>query len=130
MELLLDTHALIWFINGDVKLPENSIKLIKNINNRCFVSIASLWEIAIKTTINKLEILGGFNNLSKLLKQNDFEIIPISFEHLQKLVQLDFHHRDPFDRIIIAQGIVENLTIVTKDEIFSNYIVNTVWDNK
>lgn len=128
MDLLLDTHALIWFINGDNQLPNKSIEIIKNIEVRCFVSIASIWEIAIKISLRKLELNGGFDEISKILTRYDIELLPLTFEHIQKLLELDFHHRDPFDRIIIAQGLVEKMTIITKDENFPKYGVQLIWD--
>jgi PIN domain nuclease of toxin-antitoxin system len=128
MNLLLDSHALIWFINGDKQLPDKSVKLICDLENKCFVSIASIWEIAIKLSLRKLDLHGGFDEISKILKQYEIELLPITFEHLEQLLDLDFHHRDPFDRIIISQGIVENLVIVTKDENFPKYLVTIVWD--
>lgn len=128
MDLLLDTHALIWFINGDNQLPNKSIEIIKNIEVRCFVSIASIWEIAIKISLRKLELNGGFDEISEIITRYDIELLPLTFDHIQKLLELDFHHRDPFDRIIIAQGLVEKMTIVTKDENFPKYGVQLIWD--
>jgi PIN domain nuclease of toxin-antitoxin system len=99
MDFLLDTHTFIWFINGDSLLPEQIQEEIKDINNRCFISIASLWEMAIKVSLDKLELKADFNKIAGFLVDNDIEILPISFEHIQKLLKLEFHHRDPFDRI-------------------------------
>jgi len=127
MNLLLDTHTFIWFINGDNSLPEQVRNEIKNINNRCFLSIASLWEMAIKLSINKLQIKSDFNKVVEFLIDNDIEILPVTFEHIQKLLKLEFHHRDPFDRLIIAQGASEKLLILTKDENFKKYRVKTMW---
>ena len=90
MELLLDTHAFIWFINGDSQLPEKTIEKIKDIKVKCFVSVASIWEIAIKMSLGKLELNGGFDDLSRLMKKYDIEVLPISFEHIQKLINLEF----------------------------------------
>ncbi|MDT3741436.1 MAG: type II toxin-antitoxin system VapC family toxin [Candidatus Kapabacteria bacterium] len=127
MNILLDTHTLLWFIEGDSKLPVYSIKLIKNINNKCFISVASIWEIAINFSLGKLDLIGGLDNIITLMSRNKFELLPISFEHIQKLIKLDYHHRDPFDRMIIAQSLVEKLPVITKDKIFSNYDINTIW---
>ncbi len=129
MDILLDTHALIWFINGDEKLPNKAVNLIKDIKSNCFVSIASIWEIAIKISLGKLEMNGGLDDISKVMSRYEIELLPITFEHIQKLLTLDYHHRDPFDRIIISQGLVENLTIITKDENFVNYNTEIVWNN-
>jgi len=125
--MTLDTHALIWFLNGDKQLPEKSIRLIKNLEIRCHVSIASIWEIAVKLSLKKLELNDSFEEISKNMRLYEIELLPITFEHIQKLLTLEFFHNDPFDRIIISQGLVENLTIVTKDENFPKYNVKTVW---
>lgn len=128
MDLILDTHALIWFINGDQQLPGKSIQLIQNLENKCFISIASIWEIAIKLSLKKLELYGGFDEISKIITRYEFELLPITFNHIQTLLSLDFHHRDPFDRIIISQGITEKIVIVTKDENFVKYNVEIIWN--
>ena len=127
MDLLLDTHAFIWFINGDAALPQKVVDAIKNVENKCFISIASLWEIAIKSSMKKLELKSDFDKIADFLIDNDIEILPISFEHLQRVLTLEFHHRDPFDRIIISQGLVERLTILSKDEHFPSYTDRILW---
>jgi PIN domain nuclease of toxin-antitoxin system len=127
MDLLLDTHAFIWFLNGDSQLPASVKNLIADTSNRCFVSIGSIWEVAIKSSLNKLELQGDFNQIAGFLNSNDIEVLPITFEHIQRLLQLDFYHRDPFDRIIIAQALTENLSVATRDKIFHEYGVNIIW---
>ena len=127
MQLLLDTHTFIWFISGDKALPKKVVAIIKNVDNKCFISIASIWEIAIKSSLNKLTLKSGFNKISDFLSENDIEILPITFEHLQTVLSLKYHHRDPFDRLIISQGLVENLTLVTKDEHFKSYTDKILW---
>ena len=128
MNLLLDTHAFLWFIGGDKQLPEKSVELIKNPENNCFISIASLWEIAIKYSLGKIELKNGFEELYKIIQFSAIEILPISFDHLKQLAKLDFHHRDPFDRIIISQAISEKLTVISKDENFGKYEVRILWN--
>jgi PIN domain nuclease of toxin-antitoxin system len=127
MELLLDTHAFLWYVSGDEQLPENIINKIGDNSNRCFISIASIWEIVIKLSIGKLEIKGGFNTIEDFLNNNDFDILPVDIEDVKALLTLKFFHRDPFDRMIIAQAITSDLTIITKDENFSNYKVSIIW---
>ena len=127
MALLLDTHTFIWFINGDSSLPEKVVNKIKNIDNQCYLSIASIWEIAIKLKLNKLSLLADFDRISDFLDENQIEVLPITFSHIQSLNQLEFHHRDPFDRIIIAQGISEELTILTKDHNFNLCKAEIFW---
>jgi PIN domain nuclease of toxin-antitoxin system len=127
MDLLLDTHAFIWFLNGDNQLPTTVKNLISDTSNRCYLSIASLWEIAIKSSLGKLELQGNFTQIAGFLNNNDIEVLPITFEHIQRLLQLELHHRDPFDRMIIAQALAENLSLATKDEVFHEYGVPILW---
>ncbi len=128
MKILLDTHALLWFIDGDSRLPERIIKCIKNPNNHCYISIASLWEISIKMSLGKITINGKFKDFTTKLLKNKFEVLPISFEHLEYLLSLEFHHRDPFDRLIISQCMVEKLTLISKDRLFADYKLDILWD--
>lgn len=127
MNLLLHTHCFIWFLNGDEQLPQNLKKQIADVSNKCFISIGSLWEIAIKSSLGKLKLNGPFHEISGFLVSNDIETLPITFSHLQRLLQLPFHHRDPFDRILIAQALTEELMVATKDELFPHYGVNCIW---
>jgi len=124
---ILDTHTLLWFLNGDRLLSDNVKKLIEQKENKIYLSIASIWEIAIKISIKKLKHDKGFEHLLHLLKVNEIEILEINTNHLTKVIDLEFIHKDPFDRLIIAQGIIENLTILTKDRHIKNYKVNTIW---
>ncbi len=128
MNLIIDTHVLVWYINGDKLLPDKIINLIKNTENKCYVSISSVWEIAIKLSLKKIEIKGGFDIIKFFLYDCDVEILPVTFEHIQQLIKLEYFHRDPFDRIIIAQGLCERLSIVTRDKIFKKYGVKIIWD--
>lgn len=127
MDLLLDTHAFIWFMNGDEMFGSDVKNLIINTSNKCFISIASIWEIAIKLSLQKLELHSGFSQILNFLSANDIELLPIDFNHLQTLLTLHFHHKDPFDRVIIAQALTEQLIIVSKDEVFKNYSVKLIW---
>jgi len=127
MKLLLDTHAFIWFINGDNQLPKKVIKLIEDSNNQCFLSIASIWEIAIKVSLGRLVLKSEFNHIQQLIIKNDFEILPIHFDHLISIQKLEFFHRDPFDRLIISQAIAEDFIIISKDKEFSLYPIRVIW---
>ena len=113
MNLLIDTHALIWFLNGDDLISNNAKAAIENTDNIKIVSIASIWEIAIKISLNRLSLPKGFTHFLKLIEGNGFEILPISIEHTLTVAKLDFIHRDPFDRLLITQCQTDNLTIVT-----------------
>ena len=128
MDILLDTHIFMWFMNGDKSLTEAHRNAITNIENKCYFSIASIWEIAIKHSIHKLELASGFDKIQEFMFENDIELLPISFEHIQQLLSLELHHRDPFDRIIIAQGLTEGLIILTRDSNFGKYKVLTLWE--
>ncbi len=125
--ILLDTHSFLWFIGGNSQLSEKAKETIMDTRIIKYVSIVSLWEIAIKTGIDKLKLEIPFSDLKKEIQLNGFEILPIDFEHLQELTQLDFHHKDPFDRLIIAQAAKEKMPIITKDENFQNYNVDILW---
>ena len=128
MAYLLDTHTLLWFVSGDKLLPESSKKIIKNINESCFLSEVSLWEITIKHQLKKLELGLSLEELFEFVDRNQIEIIPINYLHLLQLSKLPSHHGDPFDRLIISQAISENLTLISKDSIFKEYEVKVIWD--
>ena len=128
MDLLLDTHSFIWFVENDPKLPENTKLIIEDALNSVYLSIASLWEITIKIQLNKLAINQSIETILNLTIENGFEILSILPEHLLKLSKLGFYHRDPFDRIIIAQGLEEDFIIVSKDQVFDLYHVKRLWD--
>lgn len=127
MNLLLDTHSFIWFVNGDENLSAKAKKEILKPSNTKLISIASIWEMAIKTSLGKLKIHRPFKEVLNQINENGFEILPIDFEHTLLVNQLEFHHRDPFDRLIIAQAISEGLTIMTRDKNFHSYDVKLIW---
>lgn len=127
MNLLLDTHVLIWFLNGDSNLPQRVRREIEDRNNTKIVSIASVWEIAIKISLDKFRFQKGFENFLEMLEDNGFVLLPISFEHTIIVSTLEFIHRDPFDRILIAQCMSENMVIATQDENIKRYNIQTIW---
>ena len=127
MRNLLDTHALIWFLNGDEQLSNKARKAIEKTGAVNFVSIASLWEMAIKTSLGKLEMKSHFSKVAELMSENGFQLLPITFADTLLLLSLPFHHKDPFDRIIIAQSISNELTIISKDNYFNEYKIKLVW---
>lgn len=127
MDLLLDTHSLIWFLNGDEKLSEKAKYVIEDSSNSKIVSIASIWEIAIKISLDKFRFQKGFKHFLDTVEDNGFDVLPITFEHALALSTLEFIHRDPFDRLLIAQCKSDHLTIVTKDENIKRYKINTIW---
>jgi PIN domain nuclease of toxin-antitoxin system len=124
---LLDTHTLIWFINGDAELSQTARAAIEKENIINFVSIASFWEMAIKISLGKLELKTPFNQIARQIAENGFEILPITFEDTLTLSMLPFHHRDPFDRIIIAQRFNNGLNVISRDKNFVLYKANVIW---
>jgi PIN domain nuclease of toxin-antitoxin system len=128
MKILLDTHALLWFIAGDANLSANARSLIEDAANEKHVSAASIWETAIKISIGKMSLSAPFERLfPHQLAVNGFDLLPIETKHASQLISLPFHHRDPFDRILIAQAIEENMTLVSIDTVFDNYAVTRIW---
>ena len=119
MRYLLDTHSLIWFLNGDDQLSDFARQLIEDENHELFISIASLWEMSIKFSLGKLNLGQPFETIFPTqLESNSIAILAITVEHLTAVCNLPFHHRDPFDRLIIAQAQVELLPIISTDRIF------------
>lgn len=114
MENLLDTHTLIWFINGDVSLSDKAKEEIIRRPYNNFVSVASIWEIAIKISIGKLDLETSFENFISHVKRNSFYILPVSTADTLTLTSLPFHHRDPFDRMLIAQAKNNDLQLIFK----------------
>jgi PIN domain nuclease of toxin-antitoxin system len=128
MRLFLDTHAFLWFIMGSANLSVNARALIENPANERLLSVASLWEVAIKVSLGKLTISAPFDELIPAqLKLNGIDLLSIKVDHLSALTTLPFHHRDPFDRLIIAQAMVERLPVISIDAGFDTYGVTRDW---
>jgi PIN domain nuclease of toxin-antitoxin system len=127
MRILIDTQSFIWFFEDNPRLP-NSMRLFMEKKHNLVVSIASFWEITIKTSLKKLTIPEGVVNLMDRALAKGFKILPIEREHLVILSTLELIHRDPFDRIIISQAIAENMPLVSSDNIFKQYPINYIWE--
>jgi PIN domain nuclease of toxin-antitoxin system len=125
--LLLDTHAFIWYSEDDSKLPE-SIKLEIETADRICISIASLWEIAIKLSIGKLSLRSNYESIEASLEPAGIILLPISFADTVRVMNLPLHHRDPFDRILIAQALNNSLTLVSCDAAFTAYPIQLRWE--
>ncbi len=126
--LLLDAHAILWFLWDDTKLSANAKALVENAENRKLVSVASCWEIAIKASLGKLDLGEPSHSfLSREIARNRFELLSIGLDHVTMAAELPFHHRDPFDRLLIAQALVEKLAIVSVDATFDAYGVARLW---
>ncbi|MBI3919998.1 MAG: type II toxin-antitoxin system VapC family toxin [Armatimonadetes bacterium] len=128
MNLLLDTQALLWFLLDDPRLSGMARESIVDADGLIFVSPASLWEIAIKMSLGQYTLPAPFAAFwDEQLLTNDFTILPISVSHSARVVDLPFYHRDPFDRLIIAQSLVEGVPVVGSDDLFDQYGVKRVW---
>lgn len=128
MKLLLDTHTFIWFIMGSPNLSAGARALIEDVANEKLLSVASLWEIAIKSSIGKLTLSAPFAEvIPQQLSLNGFELLNIEIDHAAVVATLPFHHRDPFDRLLIAQAIVEKMPVVSIDAVFDAYPVTRRW---
>lgn len=128
MNILLDTQALLWFVLDDPRLSRMAQASISAADTTVFVSPASLWEIAIRISLGKYALPAPFAVFwDEQLRANDFEILPISVSHTASVADLPFHHRDPFDRLIIAQALVERIPVVSSDDLFDRYGVERIW---
>jgi PIN domain nuclease of toxin-antitoxin system len=126
--LLLDTHTVLWFWWADVRLSPAATALVSDPANRKLVSPATAWEVAIKVSLNKLDIGGPFRGFfpQQMLRTN-FEWLLITDDHLSVIANLPFHHKDSFDRLLIAQASVEGIPIVGGDVAFDPYAVQRLW---
>jgi len=126
--LLLDTHTFLWWVTDSPELSISARKAISDNRNECFLSIASCWEMAIKSSLGKLRLTKPVERfVNDLITENGFRLLPIDLHHAAKVESMPFHHRDPFDRLLIAQAITEKLTIISADDMFSNYGVKILW---
>lgn len=120
MKLLLDTHVLLWWLDDPKRLSPEALAAIRDEDNAVFVSAAVVWEIVIKKALDKLS---APDNLAEVISQSRFDPLAITIEHALALEKLPMHHRDPFDRILIAQATVDGLTLVNRDREISKYAV-------
>ncbi|TEU17265.1 MAG: type II toxin-antitoxin system VapC family toxin [Anaerolineales bacterium] len=128
MRLLLDTHSFLWFISGSTSLSPTARALIEDASNQPLLSVASLWEMAIKLSLGKLSLAQPFEVLiPQQMRLNGIKLLGIEIEHTAAVSKLPFHHRDPFDRLLIAQAIVEQMPIVSADTAFDTYPVKRLW---
>ncbi len=125
MNYLLDTHTFLWWLNNSEQLSQDVRKIIENGDNRIFISHASQWEISIKVAINRLVF--PVEKMENEVELNGFEVLAITTPHIIQTVSLPMHHRDPFDRMLIAQAQHESLVLLSKDHIFSKYDVEVFW---
>jgi PIN domain nuclease of toxin-antitoxin system len=128
MNLLLDTHSFLWFVNNSPDLSANARTHIADIRNDVCLSVVSAWEIAIKTSIGKLQIPAPVESfIPTQLTINDFQLLPIAIPHLGLVATFPFHHKDPFDRLLAAQSLHESMPIVSIDARLDPYGVQRIW---
>ena len=127
MNVLLDTHTFIWYIEGNTKLTQKARDIIEISGDKIYLSIISLWEIAIKTGKKQLTLQNEFDDLLNVLNSLEIEILTITFVDTQIYKNLPLHHGDPFDRMIISQAINNSLTIVGCDQSINDYPIQILW---
>jgi len=123
MNVLLDTHTLLWWLDDNPTLSREAYNIISDGKNVVFMSAASIWEIRIKESIGKIDIPSNFK---EILEKQPFEVLSITSEHAHAIKELPLIHRDPFDRMLITQGKIEKLAIITRDVIFSEYNIHVI----
>jgi len=129
MSYLLDTSAFLWFVTGDRKLSRLASRILENSSDDFYLSMASLWELAIKANLGRgLELPSPFAEFVEVeLQAERIQILDIQLAHVKRVADLPLIHRDPFDRLLIAQSLVENLPMITNDSVFDAYQVQRVW---
>jgi PIN domain nuclease of toxin-antitoxin system len=126
--LLLDTHVFLWWVDDAPELSATARQAIADISNKCYFSVACCWEVAIKSSLGKLSLSKPVERfVSEQLAANGFTLMNIDVRHAAKVEKMPFHHRDPFDRLLIAQALTEKLTIISADRVFFDYGVKVLW---
>jgi len=127
MKYLLDTHTAIWALGDKQKLSKNAIEIIDNTSVPLYVSITSAWEIVIKVSVNKLKFHGGAEFFLNTMQKNGIELLGVESAYIKQLEKLPLIHKDPFDRLLIATSLSENMTLITKDDNIQKYNVQWIW---
>lgn len=131
MKVLLDSHTLIWLYAGNDRLSLKAKEVIENTQNDCFLSLVSVWEMAIKIKLGKMNLGVTLDRFVEDLMVNGIQMLTVDLSHIIRTQTLEFHHRDPFDRLIFAQAISENMVLLSADEIadayFANENVKRIW---
>jgi len=128
MKLLLDTHTFIWWDSEPAKLSPQALTLCQDRTNSLLLSVASAWEMQIKLQLGKLKLTMPLAEIIESQQQrNNIEILPVLLPHVLALQSLPAHHKDPFDRLLIAQANVEEAMLVSSDPVFVQYVVKVVW---
>ena len=128
MKILLDTHAFLWALSGSNRLSKKAKEAYLDNENKLFFSAVSYWEIGIKISIGKLELENNWKEIiDKEINNNGIKWLDLKKEHVQGIINLEFHHRDPFDRLLIAQAKYEEMSIMTIDKQIEKYDITTIW---
>lgn len=126
MKYILDTHIVLWLAENSPKLSDNAKSIILDTTNEKIVSVASCWEVCIKYSLNKLVLAGGTSEFYRIVNSNGFTLLPIEERHMTVVEALPFHHRDPFDRLLVGTAISDNLTLLTDDKQLFAYRSNNL----
>jgi PIN domain nuclease of toxin-antitoxin system len=124
VKLLIDTHAALWLLDGDARLSQSADQMLTDPANEVLLSAAVVWEVAIKQSLGKLDAPDGF---SSTLIDGGATALPVSIEHAREVASLPWHHRDPFDRLLVAQAVLEDAVVVSSDERLRVYDVQVAW---
>ena len=127
MKLLVDTHVFLWFILDDPRIATTARPLLVDPDHERFLSLASVWEVAIKHGLGKLQLTDGIKGFFRDIEQANFELLDIKPGHIMDLASLPLHHRDPFDRMLAAQSELEGLLLVTRDPAFETFGTRILW---
>ena len=127
MNCLLDTHTYIWWPGDPSRVGEFAAKLISDSGNDIYVSMASFWELGIKSSLGKIALSQDILSLATTLYEDGLKLLPIEPRHCSAVANLPFHHRDPFDRMLVAQAFTEDLTLLSRDKEFPPYPVRVIW---
>lgn len=127
MKYLLDTHTFLWWHDRPEVLSPKILEICQNLDNQVWFSLASVWEIQIKQQINKLTLDMPLADILTLQQQNGLKLLPITVSHILELQNLPLHHKEPFDRLLIAQARVENAVLLSKDAKIEPYPITTLW---
>lgn len=126
--MLLDTHVFIWWVEGSPRLTKSARAAISKPDEPCFVSVASWWEMAMKISLERLTLTQAVDRfVAEHMAVNGFQPLTLMLPHAARVATLPLHHRDPFDRLLAAQALVEGLSIVSADPVFRRYGVKRVW---
>jgi PIN domain nuclease of toxin-antitoxin system len=128
MKLLIDSHAIVWWMTNDPRLSPVARRALGSPQQQRFISQASLWELSLKVAAGRLQGIGStIENLRQESAKQAIQMLPITYEHIVRVENLPLHHTDPFDRMLVAQALEEGLTILTADRAFSRYPATVVW---